>query len=89
MSFFFKCWPCKISQTLNTYEVSKIVTTCPHCFNVLKNDYPALGGHYEVIHHTQLIQSLIDDGRLRYSGGTFDRKKNYLSRFLLSWQGKW
>jgi len=56
-------------QVLDGYEIKKIVTGCPHCFNTLKNEYPDLGGNYEVIHHTQLIQSLIDDGRLTIKGG--------------------
>jgi Fe-S oxidoreductase len=63
-------------QILNAYEVKKIVTACPHCFNTLKNEYPALGGHYEVVHHTQLISSLIAEGRLRLkNGGAFKGEK--------------
>src|SRR3954470_922059 len=49
---------------MNGYGVKKIVTGCPHCFNTIKNEYPALGGNYEVIHHTQLVQQLIDEGKL-------------------------
>jgi len=52
-------------QLLNNYGVKKIVTTCPHCFNILRNEYPELGGQYEVIHHTALLQQLIDEGRIR------------------------
>jgi Fe-S oxidoreductase len=52
-------------QTLNGYGIQKIVTTCPHCFNTLKNEYPALGGHYDVIHHTQLLQELIESGKIK------------------------
>jgi Fe-S oxidoreductase len=55
--------------TLNMYDVKKIVTACPHCFNTLKNEYPALGGNYEVLHHTQLLQSLINEGRIKLQGG--------------------
>lgn len=63
-------------QVLNGYEVKKIVTACPHCFNTLKNEYPELGGKYEVIHHTQLIQELINQGKLALKdGGTFKGKK--------------
>ena len=63
-------------QVLNGYEVKKIVTACPHCFNTLKNEYPELGGNYEVIHHTQLIQELINQGKLAIEGGgTFKGKK--------------
>ncbi|WP_460694630.1 (Fe-S)-binding protein [Mucilaginibacter puniceus] len=54
---------------LNGYEIKKIVTGCPHCFNTIKNEYPGLGGNYDVIHHTQLIQQLIDDGKLKAEGG--------------------
>lgn len=56
-------------QVLDGYEVKKIVTACPHCFNTLKNEYPELGGNYEVIHHTQLIQDLINTGKLGLEGG--------------------
>lgn len=56
-------------QVLDGYEVKKIVTGCPHCFNTLKNEYPELGGTYEVVHHTQLLQELIDSGKLRIEGG--------------------
>ena len=62
-------------QVLDGYEVSKIVTGCPHCFNTLKNEYPELGGKYEVIHHTQLIQDLINTGKLTVEGGVFKGKK--------------
>ncbi|MFY0672297.1 MAG: (Fe-S)-binding protein [Bacteroidia bacterium] len=54
---------------LNGYEVKKIVTACPHCFNTLKNEYPELGGKYEVIHHTQFLQRLIDEGKITLKGG--------------------
>ena len=60
---------------LNGYEVTKIVTGCPHCFNTLKNEYPSLGGNYEVLHHSQLLQQLIDSGKLKVAGGTFKGKK--------------
>ncbi len=62
-------------QVLDGYEVKKIVTGCPHCFNTLKNEYPELGGTYEVIHHTQLIQELINSGKLTIEGGTYKGKK--------------
>ncbi|PZP45281.1 MAG: CoB--CoM heterodisulfide reductase, partial [Pseudopedobacter saltans] len=61
---------------LNGYEIKKIVTTCPHCFNTLKNEYPELGGNYEVIHHTTFLQQLIDEGKIvMKEGGTFKGKK--------------
>jgi Fe-S oxidoreductase len=56
-------------QVLNAYGVKKIVATCPHCFNILKNEYPALGGDYEVLHHSQFLQSLIDEGKLAIENG--------------------
>jgi len=62
-------------QVLDGYEVKRIVTGCPHCFNTLKNEYPELGGNYEVIHHTQLIQDLINTGKLTIEGGVFKGKK--------------
>jgi Fe-S oxidoreductase len=62
-------------QTLNGYGIKKIVTTCPHCFNTLKNEYPSLGGNYEVLHHSQFLQQLIDEGKLKVQGGSFKGKK--------------
>lgn len=62
-------------QVLNAYEVKNIVTTCPHCFNTLKNEYPELGGNYEVKHHSQYLQELIDAGKLTVEGGEFKGKK--------------
>jgi len=60
---------------LNAYNIKKIVTTCPHCFNTLKNEYPSLGGDYELVHHTQLLQDLIDSGKIKIEGGSFKGKK--------------
>lgn len=62
-------------QVLNAYEVKSIVTTCPHCFNTLKNEYPELGGNYEVKHHSQFLQELISEGKLTVEGGVFKGKK--------------
>jgi len=62
--FIFQMTANQNVQTMNMYGVKKIVTACPHCFNTIKNEYPALGGHYDVIHHTQLISTLMDEGRL-------------------------
>ncbi len=74
--FLFQMQAMMNIQVLNGYEVKKIVTACPHCFNTLKNEYPELGGNYEVIHHTQLIQGLIQEGKLAVEGGdTFKGKK--------------
>lgn len=62
-------------QVLNGYEVKRIVTACPHCFNTLKNEYPELGGNYEVVHHTQLIQDLINTGKVTIQGGSVFKGK--------------
>jgi Fe-S oxidoreductase len=62
-------------EVLNGYNIKKIVTTCPHCFNTLKNEYPELGGNYDVLHHTQFIRSLLSEGRLTVSGGVFKGKR--------------
>lgn len=67
--FLFQMQAMTNIQVMDAYQIKKIVTACPHCFNTIKNEYPALGGHYEIIHHTQLIQSLIDDGKLKAEGG--------------------
>lgn len=73
--FLFQMMAMQNIEVMNAYEVKKIVTGCPHCFNTLKNEYPALGGNYEVMHHTQLIQDLIADGKLTIEGGEFKGKK--------------
>ncbi len=73
--FLFQMQAMMNIQVLNGYGIQKIVTTCPHCFNTLKNEYPELGGKYEVMHHTQFIKELIDDGKLAVEGGEFKGKK--------------
>lgn len=73
--FLFQMMALQNIQTLDTYGVKRIVTACPHCFNTLKNEYPALGGNYEVIHHTQLLNELISKGQLKVEGGAFKGKK--------------
>lgn len=74
--FMFQMMAYQNIQLLNNYAVKKIVTTCPHCFNTLKNEYPALGGHYEVIHHTSFLQQLIDEGKIKMKEtGSFKGKK--------------
>jgi len=74
--FLFQMTALQNVQTLNMYGVKKIVAACPHCFNTLKNEYPALGGQYEVMHHTQLLQQLIDEGRIKLKeGGAFKGKR--------------
>jgi len=74
--FLFQMQAMANIQTLDGYNIKKIVTGCPHCFNTIKNEYPGLGGNYEVIHHSQLIQQLIDEGKLKAEGGeSFKGKK--------------
>ena len=73
--FLFQMQAMSNVMVLNGYEVTKIVTGCPHCFNTIKNEYPQLGGTYEVLHHSQLLQELIDSGKLKVEGGTFKGKK--------------
>ncbi len=74
--FLFQMTALMNIETLKMYNVRKIVTACPHCFNTLKNEYPALGGNYNVMHHTQLLQELINKGRIKLKeGGTFKGKR--------------
>src|SRR4028118_1141004 len=74
--FLFQMMAYNNIQILNGYGIKKIVTTCPHCFNIFKNEYTELGGQFEVIHHTTLLQQLIDEGRIKMQeGGSFKGKK--------------
>lgn len=74
--FLFQMQAMANIQVLDMYNVKKIVTACPHCFNTLKNEYPELGGTYEVIHHSVFLQQLIDEGRVKVAGGdTFKGRK--------------
>ncbi len=73
--FVFQMMAMTNIEVLNAYEVKKIVTACPHCFNTIKNEYPSLGGHYEVMHHTQFLKNLMKEGRLKIEGGRFEGKK--------------
>lgn len=74
--FIFQMMAYQNIQLLNNYGIKKIVTTCPHCFNIFKNEYPELGGHYEVLHHATFLQQLIDEGKIRLKeGGNFKGKK--------------
>lgn len=74
--FLFQMQAMSNIQVLNGYNIKKIVTACPHCFNTIKNEYPDLGGNYEVIHHSEFLQQLINDGRITLKeGGAFEGKK--------------
>ena len=73
--FLFQMQALANIELLNAYEITRIVTACPHCFNTLKNEYPSLGGNYTVIHHTQLLKQLLEEGKLVLEGGQFKGKK--------------
>jgi len=73
--FLFQMQAMMNINVMNAYEVKKIVTACPHCFNTIKNEYPELGGKYEVVHHTEFLKSLLDDGRLTIEGDQFKGKR--------------
>lgn len=73
--FLFQMQAMNNIQVLNGYGIKKIVTACPHCFNTLKNEYPELGGNYDVVHHSAFLQQLIDDGKLKFEGGAYKGKK--------------
>jgi len=63
--FLFQMQAISNIQVLNEYNIKKIVTACPHCFNTLKNEYPELGGNYELVHHSQFLQQMIDEDRIK------------------------
>jgi Fe-S oxidoreductase len=67
--FLFQMQAMQNITTLDGYQIKKIVTACPHCFNTIKNEYPALGGNYEVIHHSTFLQQLINEGKVGVAGG--------------------
>ena len=73
--FLFQMQAISNIEVLNSYDIKTIVTTCPHCFNTLKNEYPSLGGNYKVYHHTQFLKSLLEQGRLKIKGGYYKGKK--------------
>lgn len=73
--FLFQMQAMSNIEIMNGYGIKKIVTTCPHCFNTIGNEYPELGGNYEVMHHTQFLKSLLNEGRLKVEGGKFKGKK--------------
>ncbi|WP_150452473.1 (Fe-S)-binding protein [Arenibacter lacus] len=73
--FLFQMQAVTNIEVLNAYEVKKIVTACPHCFNTLKNEYPGLGGNYEVVHHTQFLKHLLESGKISMEGGQFRGKR--------------
>ena len=73
--FLFQMQAIANIEVLNAYEVKRIVTACPHCYNTIKNEYPELGGKYEVVHHTEFLQALLEEGRITIEGGAFKGKR--------------
>ena len=73
--FLFQMQAMTNIEVLNSYDIKTIVTTCPHCFNTIKNEYPSLGGKYKVLHHTQFLNNLLKEGRLKIEGGEYKGKK--------------
>ena len=73
--FLFQMQALQNIATLHAYKVTQIVTACPHCFNTLKNEYPELGGHFQVMHHTQFIKTLLKEGKITVRGGAFKGKR--------------
>lgn len=73
--FLFQMQAVTNIEVMNSYGVKKVVTACPHCFNTLKNEYPGLGGTYEVMHHTEFLKQLLDEGRITLEGGSFKGKR--------------
>ena len=73
--FLFQIQALQNIKCLNNYNVTDIVTTCPHCFNTLKNEYPELGGNYNVFHHSQFLKRLLSSGKLKVEGEKFKGKK--------------
>ncbi len=73
--FLFQMQAMSNIELMNSYGIKKVVTTCPHCFNTIGNEYPELGGNYEVMHHTQFLKSLLKEGKLKVEGGKFKGKR--------------
>ncbi len=73
--FLFQMQAMTNIEVMNAYEVKKVVTACPHCFNTLKNEYPDLGGNYDVMHHTQFLKLLLSEGRISIEGGSYKGKR--------------
>ena len=75
--YIFQMLAAQNIETLNSMGVKKIITQCPHCFNTLGNEYPELGGHYEVVHHSQLLEWLIDQGKLDMTNAELNERLVY------------
>lgn len=75
--FLFQMLAAQNIETLNGYGIRKIVCTCPHCFNTLKNEYPELGGHYEVLHYAQFLEQLLVDGKIKVNDALTSAQVTY------------
>ncbi|KKN38809.1 hypothetical protein LCGC14_0749720 [marine sediment metagenome] len=73
--FLFQMQAMTNIEVMNGYDIKKVVTACPHCFNTIKNEYPGLGGNYEVLHHTQFLKQLVEEGKISLEGGKFKGKR--------------
>lgn len=73
--FLFQMQAVTNIEVMNAYGVKSVVTACPHCFNTIKNEYPELGGNYQVMHHTQFMNKLLEEGRITLEGGNFKGKR--------------
>lgn len=73
--FLFQMQAMANIKVMNDYQVTRIVTTCPHCFNTLKNEYPSIGGNYQVMHHTKFINTLLKEKRFTISGSFYKGKR--------------
>lgn len=73
--FLFQMQAVTNIELMNAYGIKKVVTACPHCFNTLKNEYPGLGGNYEVVHHTQFLKDLLSEKKISLEGGKFKGKR--------------
>ena len=73
--FLFQMQAVTNIEVMNGYGIKKVVTACPHCFNTIKNEYQGLGGDYEVIHHTEFLKQLVDEGKITLEGGLYKGKR--------------
>jgi Fe-S oxidoreductase len=85
--FMFQMMAYQNIQVLNNYGIKKIVTACPHCFNIIKNEYADLGGNYDVIHHSVFLQQLIDEGRIKLKDEGFLKVNELLTTTVVTSDG--